>query len=241
MRDIWAEKNLWSHQFAPGSKAALVGQEAVGVMQPDGEFTLVALADGKAIVKEKLEAEGSLLGIFLMRTANGYLLVTNTAARHEPNVSVQPIPPAPNNLVSGRVYAFDAATGKKQWPAPVEVAQQGLLLSQPSDLPVLVLARQIVRHGAGNPREPKVSLMCIDKRTGQVVYRNDELPGSTIANFEVVGDPAARTVTISLPMRTIKLTFTEEPAEAANGKSAQISPAGSPVAALTQARGLVER
>ena len=55
---------------------------------------------------------------------------------------------------------------------------------------------------------------------GKVVYQNDELPGSTVASFEVLGDPAARTVTIGLPSRSITLTFTDEapdPQAAADG------------------------
>ena len=71
------------------------------------------LADGKVLVKEQLQAENSLLGIFLLRTAEGYLLIANVAARNEPNVSVQPIPAAPNSLISGQIYAFERGTGKK--------------------------------------------------------------------------------------------------------------------------------
>jgi outer membrane protein assembly factor BamB len=211
MRDAWENKTLWSHPFAPGSKAALVAQEAVGVLQPDGNFMLITLADGKALVKERLEPETSLLGIFLLRTNEGYLLVTNTAARNEPNSSVQPIPATPNALVSGRIYAFERGTGKKLWPAPLSISQYGLNIGQPAALPVLVLARQVLRLGPANARDPKVSLMCVDKRTGKVVYHNDDLPGSTVTNLELVGDRAARTVTIALPMRIITLTFSDEP------------------------------
>jgi outer membrane protein assembly factor BamB len=210
MRDVWQDQTLWSHPFAPGSKAALVSQEAVGVFQPDGNFSLITLADGKVLVKERLEPENSLLGIILLRTTEGYLLVTNVAARNEPNVSVQPIPASPNNLISGRIYAFERATGRKLWPAPATVLQYGLHTGQPAALPVLVLARQVLRPGPPNGREPKVSVLCIDKRTGRVVYHNEDLPGSTIANVELVGDPVAGTVTISLPARVITLTFTDE-------------------------------
>ena len=225
MRDVWQGQTQWSHTFAPGSKAALVGQEAVGVYQPNGEFTLITLADGKVLVKEQLQAESSLLGIFLLRTAEGYLLIANVAARNEPNVSVQPIPAAPNSLISGQIYAFERGTGKKLWPAPLPVSQHGLLTNQPSGVPVLVMARQVHRLGPVSPREPKTSVLCIDKRTGKVVYQNDQLPGSTVASFEVLGDPAARTVTIGLPSRSITLTFTDEPADpqAAAGGATQAS------------------
>ena len=210
LRDPWQGQTLWNHPFAPGSKAALVAHEAVGVMQPDGTFSLITLPDGKVLINEKLEPENGLAGIFLLRSAEGYLLVTNGATRGEPHVSVQPIPAAPNNIVSGRVYAFDRATGKKSWPAPVVVSQQGLLPNQPADLPVLVFARQLQRVNPVNAREPKMSVLCIDKRNGRVLYQNDQLPGSTVASFEMMGDPVAHTVTVSLPSQVITLTFTDE-------------------------------
>jgi outer membrane protein assembly factor BamB len=211
MRDAWLSSTLWTHPFAPGSKAALVGHEAVGVLQPDGAFTLLALPDGKPLVEQKLEAEASLSSIFLMRTTEGYLLVTNGAARGEPHVAVQPIPAAPNNIVSGRMYAFARQTGKPLWPKPVTLSQQGLLLSQPRSLPAFVFARQIHTTSPVNQREAKMSVLCIDKRSGRVLYQNDQLPGSTIASFEIAGDPVAHTVTVSLPSQNIKLSFTNEP------------------------------
>ena len=211
MRDAWLDQNLWSYPFESGTKAALVSQEAVGVLQPNGEFTLVTLTDGKVLVKERLEPESALMGIFLLRFHDGYLLVTNTVARSEANVNVQPVPNVTNSpLVSGRVYAFEEGTGKKMWPAPAVLSQQGLLLSQPGDLPVLVLARQVHRPGPLNARDPKISLLCIEKRTGRVVYQNEQLTGSAIASFELSADAAAHTVTVSLASRVITLSFTDE-------------------------------
>jgi hypothetical protein len=138
---------------------------------------------------------------------------------------VQPIPAAPNSLISGQIYAFERGTGKKLWPAPVPVSQHGLLTNQPVGIPVLIMARQVHQLGPVSPREPRTSVLCIDKRTGKVVYQNDKLPGSTVASFEVQGDPAASTVTIGLPSRSITLTFTDEApdSQAAAGAAARAS------------------
>jgi outer membrane protein assembly factor BamB len=214
MRNPWLDETLWSFPFEPGAKAALVGQEAVGVLQPNGEFLLIALADGKPLVKERLEPETSLMGIYLLRSRAAYLLVTNCVTRNEPNVSVLAVPNVANSpLINGRVYAFEAGTGKKMWPAPAVLSQQSLLLSQPSELPVLVLARQIHRPGPVKAQDPKISVLCIDKRSGRVVYQNEQLPGSPIANFELSADPAARTVTIAIASKVITLSFTEDAVE----------------------------
>lgn len=225
MRDLWADKTLWSFDFATGSKAALVSQDAVGVMQPDGIFTLVSLADGKQLAREQLEPEAQLLGIYLLRSQFGYVLATNTQSRNEPNVSIQPLPVSPSSPpISGRLYAFDRESGKKLWPAPVEVSQYGLLLTQPCNLPGLVLARQVHRLNPTTAREPKISVMCIDKRSGRIVYQNEQLPGTTIGNMEVIGDLAAHTMTITLPTRVIQLAFSDQPPPQKAAVAPQLSP-----------------
>jgi len=210
MRDPWQEKTLWSYPFPPEAKAALVGQEAVGVFQPNGQFSLITLADGKELVKEKLEAELRLLGMYLLRSNEGYLLVTNATARNEANRTVQPVPNVPNSLISGHIYAFERGTGKKLWPAPVAVTQQGLLMSQPSELPFLVFARQVHSLVPPNSQNPKVGVVCVDKRTGRVVYENDALPTATFGNYEVTGDPAAHTVTLTLAPKQFTFTLTDD-------------------------------
>ncbi len=211
MRDPWEDKTLWSFPFSAGAKAALVSQEVAGVFQPDGQFFLIRLSDGNLLANEKLEPESSLIGIHLLAAQDQYLLVVNTGVRQEQNVTVQPIPAVTNNpLISGRIYGFDRATGKKLWPAPAVVGQYGMLLNQPSHLPVLVFARLVHRTPQGGTRpEPKASVLCIDKRTGRVVYENDQLP-STIGNFELSGDPASHTVTLNLAPTVIILKFTDD-------------------------------
>ncbi len=208
LHDAWENKTLWSYKFAGNSKAALVGQEVVGVLQPDGEFTLIALSDGKQLIKERLEAESGLQGIVLLRSPQGYLLVTNATPRHESNVVVQPVRGAP--IMTGHVYAFERGTGRKLWPAPVSFASQGLMMNQPSQLPVLAFARQLVRPGPPGVRDPKTSLLFIDKRTGQVAYSSDQLPGSFAMNLELTGDPQAHTVTMSMPQLVLTLDFSDE-------------------------------
>jgi outer membrane protein assembly factor BamB len=214
MRDVEADRVLWSYTFAAGAKASVAREDALGVLQPDGEFSLVRLADGKLLAKERLEVPNSLMGIYLIQSPEGYLLAVNAAARSQRNLSVQPFPNVGDcPLVNGPIYAFDRADGHKLWSQPVNVTQHGLLLSQPSELPVLVLIRQVHRVGPSSVREPKLSIMCIDKRSGRVVYSKDELPGTTVPSCEITGDPAAKTVTIALANRVITLAFTDEQAD----------------------------
>ncbi|MEX0676434.1 MAG: PQQ-binding-like beta-propeller repeat protein [Pirellulales bacterium] len=214
MRDAWLDRAVWSYTFPAGSKAAIASHEVVGVFQPDGRFSLVRLADGKQLADERLQPENTLMGIYLLPSDAVYTLVVHAATRTRGNVQMQPFPTIYDcPLVSGRVYAFDRRSGKQRWPSPVLLSQHGLWLSQPADLPVLVFIRQIHQASSGSARIPNLSVMCIDKRSGRVVYQNDDLTGTTVPLCDVYCDPRSRTVTISLPTRLITLTYTHDAAE----------------------------
>jgi len=55
--------------------------------------------------------------------------------------------------------------------------------------------------------------MCIDKRSGRLVYHKDDLPGTNVPLYDLFCDPQAHTVTVSLPTWHITLTYTNEPAD----------------------------
>jgi hypothetical protein len=73
-----------------------------------------------------------------------------------------------------------------------------------------VLLRQMRRSGSVSSQEMKLSVMCIDKRSGRVVYHKDDLPGTTTPTCELRGDPQAHTVSITLHSQQITLTYTHE-------------------------------
>ncbi len=221
MRDMWADAPVWSRTLALGSKVAVTSDDFVGALEPGGHFVLLSLADGKPIVDEKLEPETGLSAIYLLRSRDSHLLVTSAAARNQPNMTVHPAPGGANiPMVSGHIYAFEAASGKPQWPAPAVIAQH-LLLSQPVDLPVLVFVRQVHR-AAANVRDPRTSVLCIDKRTGRVVYEKDQSPGASLSNFDIEGDASEHVVTLSMGARVITLSFEDQaPGEAKAAEDGQ--------------------
>ena len=217
LQDPWDDRTLWSFEFANGSKAAMVDQQAVAVLQPDGQFTLIELADGKPLIRERLEPEKSLIGIHLLRSDGQYLLITNSAARLETSSDVHPAAStAGYPRVNGRVYAFDASTGERAWAAPTPVPQYDLVTNQPSRLPLLVFVRQVQRRRSSGRREANTSVLCIDKRSGKVVFQNDALPTTMLAGLELSGDPTSDTVTLALPPKVIELTLTNEPVDGAS-------------------------
>jgi hypothetical protein len=104
------------------------------------------------------------------------------------------------------VYAFDRQTGKSQWDRPAIIDMHGYVASQGAELPVLVFLRNIQQ---GN--QIKVSMLCLDKRTGRAVFENNKIDGQA-HSFEAVADPLDRTVSLQIPGQEFLLKYTDKPA-----------------------------
>ena len=209
--DLWQQKDVWqARNFDAGAKYALVGHEAIGVLEPNGHFVLVSLPDGRTMIESTVRPEPSLVGIYVLHLQDQYFLVAHSPQR--PGTTVRPSQPLPGTLygpiASGRVYAFDAQ-GKVQWPKPVEVERQQVLLSQPSRLPVLTFASQVYQRRSNGSGSYHVSVLCIDKRTGRKVC--EEKFANSTGIFELYGDPEKKTVDVVTQRNRVTMTFTGEP------------------------------
>ncbi len=216
LRDAWTGKDVWSQAFDAGAKGAVVANDAVGVLEPSGHFVLTRLSDGKKIAEDKLKPENALSGIYLLGNATQYLLITNSPPTNvQANVNIQPAPGGLNNpIVNGWVYAFARGSGeepsRQQWPEPCEVKQQGLVLTQPSEVPLLFfLSHRHTANGVGQ-HETRTAVLGLDKRNGQKVYTNDDLR-TVISNFEITADHQTDTVSLMLPNKTITFRLTTDP------------------------------
>ena len=211
--DPLTDSNSWSFDFLVGSKGWIVEEGEVAVLEPSGNFVIIRMADGTRAVESQLENQPSLTGIHVLASQSTYVLVTNTPiTQADPNVHISPAPGGFfSPLVNGQAYAFDRQTGQSLWPQPVRLDQYGLPLQQSSELPVVVFLRQIRRTERGQSAGIVTSVLCIDKRTGQVLYSNDDIPTQTRA-FEMVGDIQAGKVSLMLPARKINIQFAEQDA-----------------------------
>jgi outer membrane protein assembly factor BamB/TolA-binding protein len=220
MLDAWSQKELWFHNFALRSKGALLGQEAVGVVDPAGKFTLLSLADGRELIQAEIEPEPQLTDVFLVGSDEDLMVVTNhPATRLKRGREIQPVPPVGDTtLVSGHVHAFELATGRKRWSVGAVVEQQGLDPRQPSLLPFLVFARHIVEAqsnvgggGYGRPSHGQAGVLCLDKQTGRALVKRDDLPPG-VAGYEVTADRAKGQVSLAFGQRpAMVFEFTDEP------------------------------
>ena len=115
-------------------------------------------------------------------------------------------------MINGPVYAFSLKTGEPLWPGPAIIRNRGVVLSQPEDVPFLVFAdRQTIRD-ATSGGGTQLRLLCLDKQTGQTVYRNEALPDTSPTRFRVRGETDSRpSVAVEMSAGKIQLTMTDRP------------------------------
>ncbi len=192
--DPWTQHDVWSEDFtgwnngqSPGLKGTLIDGDTVALMQADGRLVILNLADGKKLIDEHLEAEkdqhSMLQSLRVIRTPDQYFVIADRVPTpggpglrgpgEARGVTSTPMPVTslPTNeqicqLVTGHVYAFDRATGKPQWNGPAYIEQQGFVLGQPGDLPVITFVRNVQTFGGARNQQMHGSVLCLDKRTG---------------------------------------------------------------------------
>jgi hypothetical protein len=242
MFDPWQQRAVWpERRFAPLSRACLVGDEAVGVFQPDGRFTLLALPGGRTIAEVKLEPERFLSEIFVTRLGDQYFLLTHDARQRGGAAAARPFQPLSFTLYvpirRGRLYALDLQ-GQPAWPAPVTIQDQNFLLGQPARVPVLAFACQRFEQ---RPKQAmtmvvKTTIETIDRRTGRVLYNKDS--ATQAMTLDLVGHPDKKSVELLMQNASLTLNFTDKPvAPGSSGAARAAQPTGSILDALLQALG----
>ncbi len=202
--DCWTGEDVWSKELAPNSRGCLVGNDQLAVLSPDGKFEIWNIDDGLSVLSDTLPYKAdSTTTIDVVRSEAQYLLVINQrkdAQREQlrnANLTLR-APRIDGELplqVSGPMYAFDRATGARMWKQPLQVNDYFLPKNQPLDSPVLTLLRTLVQQTRGRGNSIKSSVVCLDKRTGDLLY-SDHTIRRNLDTFFVRGDLETKSVTI---------------------------------------------
>jgi outer membrane protein assembly factor BamB len=114
-------------------------------------------------------------------------------------------------IVDGQVYAFDGESGQPSWPGPARISHRGTALAAPLDVPLLMFVDHVVKRDAGSSG-PQLRLLCVDKRTGATIYRNDDLPATAGQQFRIRStNDKEPSVTIEMSARTVRLEYSTRP------------------------------
>lgn len=228
--------------FAAATRAAPAGSGKVCLLDPDGRLRVVDLLAGGedfAVTLERMPHGFNQVSVMpwrdrLMVIAGrpetsaeseqhrqlGAISGVRTAGLWDAGQQLAP-------LVTGAVWAVDRDSGETLWSVPATVLRHGFDAEQPADLPVLVFARRI--KSPGSTRQPRLSLLCLDKRTGSEVFADDriETDQHLFYGCEVQAEPSDHTVTLTHGARDITLTFTGDavsPRPPYQGLSRPLSP-----------------
>ena len=171
--DPWTESDLWVHPVSESAKASLVDQDAVAVFEKaSGSFVVLDRGNGQKLIEHHFKPDLGVRGIYVLSSEDSYFLITNRGAPYNKGktTKIQPMPQGAGNIFfTGQILAIDRSTGNPRWSRPLDVEQWGLSLSQPQDLPLLILARRVTHRPPGNRSINYVEMALIDKRSGREI------------------------------------------------------------------------
>ena len=207
--DALEEKELWRHDFPASARLWPVDADEAAVVDRSGRFVVVSAADGALQIDARIQPEPNLTEAYVFRTADAYLLIPNTPFRHREGINIQPISGHYGNpLINGYLYGFDRKTKKQIFRT--RVPGHGLSLQQPGALPMLVFASQVYEQPRnGQVRGPHAILLCIDKRTGRMLY--DKQLSSPLQGIDISTDAARHRIAVQTFRDKVEFTFTDEP------------------------------
>lgn len=210
VHDVAAEKALWKKDFADGAWVALIESDEAAVVEPDGKFTILSLADGSVSRKSAIAPPANLQQIFVLRSREHYLLIGNERPDQNGVGNAPWIQVLPQSMpVTGFVHGFDRGSGKKLWSK--RVVQQGLDPYQPAGLPILTFVIQLMeRSKTGAGVTPRFGMMCVDKRTGRTVF-DEQQANEQLSYVDVAADIDQHQIELRLLRSTVRLTFTDKP------------------------------
>jgi outer membrane protein assembly factor BamB len=210
--------------FSGEARATRAG-DALAILEPSGTLTVVDLPGSRVAFTTQLpDMPRGLERLIVIPWQDRFLVVagrekTADEARHLERIgTIGPLPQmmsTPSHQpLTGSIWAVDRRDGQPLWQVPATVLHHCLASDQPSALPILIFARQIETRRGGE--RPRLSVLCLDKRTGAAVHVDDTImvPPHMLVGCDVVGDPDRHLVSL-LPVgaggHAIDLRFTGEP------------------------------
>ncbi len=205
--NVWSGEGLFAAEYSVESRLAVIEPDTVVIVEPTGEIHAIDVRTGGVVFEQRLGALPRLNAIHVMRSGERLFVFVDAHSRQQRHKNIGDEYP----LVDGPVYALDARTGEPLWPGPALVKFRGPALAQPEDLPILVFVDRVINRDASGT-STGLRLLCIDKRSGRTVFRDDALPDTAGGLFEMRAqwDNEPR-VSVETSSRLVQLTFTDQP------------------------------
>ena len=240
-------------EFAGEARGTTAGDGRFAVVEPSGELTVIDLDAGRVAFRTRLdEMPAGMETLQVLTWMDRYLVLVGRQETTEEQRALErvgaisPLPGMPGRdlpqLVTGSLWAVDRSGGGLLWPVPATILRHSLQPQAGPQLPVLLFARAI--QSTRDPENQRLSVLCLDKRTGQAVYLDDRFNGRSPSRADsfalacvMSGDPASHTIMLSQGRRDgseLQLEFTGEPtaprppfqAAASRGAGGSVDPLG---------------
>ena len=220
-------KRIELGEYAGDARATPVGVDRLAVVEPGGSLTLINLRAGSVTFQVQLpDMPSGCERLHVMPWQDRLLVIVGrqeTQAEQEQlknfGIAValpqmmSPTGSEFHGLLTGSIWAVAHETGDMLWPVPATVVRHVLYRHQPSELPLLLFARQLPHNG----RQSNMSVLCLDKRTGHAVYVDDEISAQPHPMFgcEMSGNPQKHSIVLACTgsdkVSGVELRFTGEP------------------------------
>jgi len=215
----------------PGeSRTCAAAAGRLAIVEPSGDLSLLDIDTGTSVFRTRLpDMPAGMEQLQVMSWAGRYLVLVGRAETADEQKQLERIgaiaalPGMPGRdmpqLLTGSLWAVDAASGDMLWPVPATILRHSPQGQSGSRLPVLLFARTI--QAAREPDRQRLSVLCLDKRTGQALYVDDRFngraalrPDMMVLGCGISGDPATHTIDLSTGRREapdLQLEFTGQP------------------------------
>lgn len=209
--DPWNEKINWEVRFLAGARMALIDNEEAAVLEPNGQFSVIDLAQGRRRWEpgeaSKVEPQLRLQQLLVFRDDERYTVIANGPPPANPLLRAA-MHGMHSLVISGAAYGFDRQTGNRLWSLPLP--QHALDWSQPRHLPVLTFTCHFLEQMPGGGFGSQFEILVLDRRNGNVIYR-DRRPDEQLLFVEPFADPEHRQLELRLFRSVLKLKFTDQP------------------------------
>jgi len=203
LQHLWSGDMLWKREFHQRSHYTRVGHDEIAVLSPEGQLTVLNIADGTTVFETEMEYEPKTKSLAVFPADDIYTVIVNHPVPGRRGRTA--VPGNSRQLqVNGTVHGIERRTGRLLWSETV--VGQAFDRRHPSDIPLLFFANRVVsRVRTGRFT---FAVLCLDKRTGKPVYKINSSNGQVL-NYEA--DPEAQTVNLDLGRSLLRFTFTDEP------------------------------
>ena len=185
--DIINGKDTWKESFPAGTLVIRSDEHPnfTGVVEPDGKVRVWRIPEGTQVLSTKLDPKFIVKGgaaLLLADKSNFYVAFNNPV-----NANIMPWGGIQTNLmpgsgmraqpVNGEFYAFERETGKIRWHNPV--SHQMVVLESFQEIPMLLFTSRMHKMVANGPIRNVMQIVAaksIDKRTGKLIYDNENIP-----------------------------------------------------------------